>query len=876
MSLTVNGIRKPYIRALRGSKRPAWAPINRILLKVPGMPGAYHEDNEIEPVVIPVKVRLERTEELDLNKVKEDMAAWLVTDRAAEFIFDSEPDRKVYGMVDGSLDLEEFVDTGKGSFNIICPDPYKYSTEEKSISWPELKVFKQDFTGKVAGSTVENPHKASATAVTTLKSPIDPWPEFTQGRYDQITSLNGVTSNYGYSVTSGNIPQHLFSFNLIAAIERRFGAIPAADKVAWLKANIKKLTANWYGKGTNKMNNPNGKTNFAGKVAGSVTANANIAKRGAQSTYATPTSGLVELTGQSEYDKLFSLDGQTQGSGGAPTTHANIGQMMFSFNLIEYIKRKYGYTPTAQWLKENISRITVWHYGNGTGPNGNKLYLTMWREDQAAWYNSPVSHAQGSPTQLGLSTNFANVFVDSNGFYHALVYADASNGTAASAVYTDFVELEVELKPGADKATLSAWSSTGSNWWSPPATYTGTNISRVVISTTQISATPSIAMNFLIDSNGFVHYLANAEPSNGIAASTIETDYIELEIETNVPYLPIVVNNMGTADAKPIFTAMVKAPITHLDIVTEEGYMRIGEPVNIEETPVEREQLILKETLKTTTGWATANDVDGGSIAGTMVSDGETFRAQSYGTGSLWHGPALKKSLPEQIQDFKVDMYASLKTKDVREAGRVELYLRDVNDKVIGKLALKEMLTASDSVHGEARAGGIDGGQFLISTDGATPGVWNQFYGILRLTRIGDRLQAYIAKIDTATGNRHTRWLSKEIIDSQGLFQAKLAQIQIHLGQHGSKAFVQDIGVHEVQVYKINQTTETQIPYIAYPGDIIEIDMIEEDIRINGEARVDLKDFGSSFFALQPGENIITYSNYDVVDLKIDWREPFK
>lgn len=867
-NLSFNGITKPYILSVR-KERPVFAPVKRNYLYIPGMPGAHLESTDTDIRVQPVTVWVDSEGYPSLQKLKEDMAAWLIHSDEKPLIFEDEPDRVCFAAVDGSLNLDEIVTAGVGTINFVSSDPYKYSTEEKSISWPELKVFKQDFVGKVAGSTVENPHvmkRTSSSNGTTLLAPSAF--NFEDPLYSDLSVLDGKTRLSGRT-GSGHMEQHLFSFNLIAAIERHFGAIPAADKVGWLKANIKKLTANWHGKGTNKMSNPTGKTNFVGKVAGSTTANPNIAKRGAQSTYATPTSGLVELTGQSEYDKLLSLDGQTQGSGGAPTTHANIGQMMFSFNLIEYVKRKYGYTPTAQWLKDNVSKLTVWQHGYGTGPNGNKLYLTMWREDQATWYNSPVSHAQGNITQLGLSTNFANIFVDSSGFFHALVYADASNGTAASAVYTDFVELDIELKPGADKANFSNWRADVSQWSSPY--YHGNN------SIHKISmALSDILIPFRIDSAGFVHFLAYAEPSNGIVASTIETDFIELEIETNVPYVPIVVNNKGTADAKPIFTATVKAPITHLDIVTEEGYMRIGEPVNIEETPVEREQLILKETLKTTTGWATANDVDGGSVAGTMVSDGETFRAQSYGTGSLWHGPALKRSLPEQIQDFKVDIYASLKTKDVREAGRLELYFKDINDKTIGKLALKELLTASDSVHGEARAGAIDGGKFLISTEGKRPGVWNQFYGILRLTRIGDRLQAYIAKIDTATGKHHTRWLSDELIDSQGLFQTKLAQIQIHIGQHGTKAFVQDIGVHEVQVFKINQTTGNQIPYIAYPGDIIEIDMIEEDIRINGESRMDLKDFGSSFFALQPGENIITYSNYDVVDLKVDWREPFK
>ncbi|MCM3242684.1 phage tail family protein [Cytobacillus oceanisediminis] len=864
-SFSFNGIKKAFVITEEGRKHQVYN-VKRNLLYIPGLAGALLDSTDQEVKIIQQPITILSDSKSNLRKMEEELSNWLLTDKPVQLIFDEEMDRVYNAVVDGSLDIEDIVSSGRGTITFICPDPYKYSTEEKSISWPELKVFKQDFVGKVAHSTLENPHIFRRTHTNNGQTLFAPSGiTYEDPAYSDLMTLGGGLRTSGRTGV-GHMEQHLMSFNLIAAIERRFGAIPATDKVAWLRANIKKLTANWWGKGTNKMSNPNGKADFAGKVAGSTTENPHkMMFSNSYPTLINPSQFTAEGS-QSHYNDVTTLNGNVFAS--AAGTSGNISQQIYSFNLIEYVKRKYGYTPTVQWLKDNISKLACNWHGYGTGVAGNKAFINLWRGDTSAWYSSPRSHSGSNVTKMVFDTTAIGTFVTNDGFFHVVTYGEPTDGVTNSYLRTDFVELEVELKPGADKATISVWNNDISNWSAWNTNTTNSIVLRAATITTNIPSR--------ITGEGFMHILAHAEPSNGIAPSTIETDFIELEIETNVPYLPIVVNNKGTADAKPIFTAMVKSPITHLDIVTEEGYMRIGEPVNIEETPVEREQLILKEPLKTTTGWATANDVDGGSVAGTMVSDGETFRAQSYGTGSLWHGPALKRSLPEQIQDFKVDMYASLKTKEVREAGRLELYFKDINDKTLGKLALKELLTASDSVHGEARAGSIDGGKFLISTDGATPGVWNQFYGILRFTRIGDRLQAYIAKIDTATGNRHTRWLSKEIIDSQGLFQSKLAQIQIHIGQHGSKAFVQDIGVHEVQVYKINQTTETQIPYIAYPGDIIEIDMVENDIRINGESRMDLKDFGSSFFALQPGENVITYSNYDVVDLKIDWREPFK
>jgi len=336
-----------------------------------------------------------------------------------------------------------------------------------------------------------------------------------------------------------------------------------------------------------------------------------------------------------------------------------------------------------------------------------------------------------------------------------------------------------------------------------------------------------------------------------------------------------IVLNEGTADTYPNFEATVINPITHLDIVAENGYMRIGQPIEADQTPFVKEQLILRDTMATLTGWTSASDVDGGVVAGEMYSDGAaTFRAQSYGTGSQWHGPAVKKSLSEQLQDFQIDVYMTLKTTEVTEAGRVEIYLLDVNNNRIGKLSLKDMLVGADNTMGEIRIGPLQGGHYLIQTHGVRPGLWNNFYGILRLRREGNQLQAYIAMIDTQNGSQHhTRW-NEIYVDVEEKYLTRLAQIQVHIGQYADRHWVRDIGVHEIRVWKINQ--QQGIPYIAQPGDQIIVDHKTNNILINGESRIDLKDFGASYFPLKKGYNFIGYSPADDVDMTIKWRERFK
>ncbi|WP_179864255.1 distal tail protein Dit, partial [Bacillus cereus] len=42
-----------------------------------------------------------------------------------ELIFDDELDRTYLALIDGSIDLEELVNRGKGVITFVCPMPYK-------------------------------------------------------------------------------------------------------------------------------------------------------------------------------------------------------------------------------------------------------------------------------------------------------------------------------------------------------------------------------------------------------------------------------------------------------------------------------------------------------------------------------------------------------------------------------------------------------------------------------------------------------------------------------------------------------------------------------------------------------------------------------
>jgi hypothetical protein len=199
------------------------------------------------------------------------------------------------------------------------------------------------------------------------------------------------------------------------------------------------------------------KANFAGKVSGSTDLVPHTLKGIITTTSLTPSPGGTEVS-QANYNNAFALDGTLATTSRA--TLNDVSQHVFQFDLIRAIEDKYGEIPadgTASkktWLTNNITQISCTWNGYGSGLAGNKAYVAEWIN--GAWNASPASHTNGTVTSLTRNNTVISSVVDSNGFYYALAYADASDGVTASTINTDYVELSITLKTSA----ISAFDST--------------------------------------------------------------------------------------------------------------------------------------------------------------------------------------------------------------------------------------------------------------------------------------------------------------------------------------------------------------------------------------------------------------------------------
>lgn len=114
-----------------------------------------------------------------------------------------------------------------------------------------------NFIGKAVDSTIFNPHYAGSRLTVGLGTPSQSWLEFIQSNYNSLMAIDGAMITHTTSV-NGEQAQQRFSFNLIEHFQRTYGTIPGAataDKVAWLKSNLSKLTFNWWGFGANSVGN---------------------------------------------------------------------------------------------------------------------------------------------------------------------------------------------------------------------------------------------------------------------------------------------------------------------------------------------------------------------------------------------------------------------------------------------------------------------------------------------------------------------------------------------------------------------------------------------------------------------------------------------
>ncbi|MDA2236388.1 phage tail family protein [Bacillus cereus] len=352
-----------------------------------------------------------------------------------------------------------------------------------------------------------------------------------------------------------------------------------------------------------------------------------------------------------------------------------------------------------------------------------------------------------------------------------------------------------------------------------------------------------------------------------------------VEFEMNGRDLIGNVQNKGTVESEPKFTIHVENPSTFIDISRkkeeETQHFRMGYPVSVEERTVEKEQLVMHDEMKTMVGWTqNGPNTDEGENTGTLKSDGDRFVIDNFGAGSKWHGGVARKSLKEPLQDFTIEAIVECWNQNsAHSMGRVEIYLLDVNSDVIAKLTMAEVHLNVASNYGEIRAGKIKEGHHIISTTGDSPWTWNDFFGRLRLTRVGNFWAADIARI--LPGGVYDSESYREYFDVEEKYSKnQLAQVMVHIGGWQEVKRL-NASVNDIKVWKFNKTTTLEAPYIVRKGDVVEIDTADASIKINGKDAIYTKDLFGDFINVEKGANQIEIFPSDIGQVEVTYRERY-
>lgn len=344
------------------------------------------------------------------------------------------------------------------------------------------------------------------------------------------------------------------------------------------------------------------------------------------------------------------------------------------------------------------------------------------------------------------------------------------------------------------------------------------------------------------------------------------------EIQATFPGDAVYLTNDGSAETPPIFQLEATQPSSYALIQNQfDEYMMIGKPVDVESVEVEPRTTILNDAMNSLVGWGTASSgIIDGAVSGTMMADSYRFYTTDYGSGPSWHGPAVIRSISETLTDFTVEVTVELLNTQPSNTGRIELYLVDSANNVVGKLAMKNVDQGSNRNYAEIRIGDSTVHHYLIHEFGGTESTWANFYGILRMSRRGNVWEAYVARIDGDGNHVGRRYVSWE--DRNNQFTRDVASVVAHLGQAGDKSVTTN-RIHHLKVFRLNDVSKQETPYIVDEGDIIELDHENKLIRINGEVRKDLKQFGADYFNLKPGENQLLVFPEDTFNTNMSFRE---
>lgn len=330
----------------------------------------------------------------------------------------------------------------------------------------------------------------------------------------------------------------------------------------------------------------------------------------------------------------------------------------------------------------------------------------------------------------------------------------------------------------------------------------------------------------------------------------------------------------GTSPTKPITEVTLTAPTTFVAISNGEDVNMLGEYVEADKTPYQRNVQVINDAMSTTTGWGATTTQEDGIIAGSIKTEGGSFKPASFGTGAEWHGPALKRPLSTSLQDFRIEVDMSNTGGTTKNVGSVQIALLDAANQIVAKIVVIKSKSADKRTWVHIKAGKKTTGKVVYQGYGPSARwPWEHFSGKIIVERVGNQWFARAARWSQAEGYNSSS--EGRTIDTKLEAAAPITQVQVNFWQHGTKA-VPNMSVENIRVFRVQERPE-EIPYIAEAGDQITFDHVSGRVYKNGLDVTDEVAFISKNFELAPGtQTIVAEPEEGISNTIVRWRNTWR
>ncbi|KZD27478.1 distal tail protein Dit [Bacillus cereus] len=345
--------------------------------------------------------------------------------------------------------------------------------------------------------------------------------------------------------------------------------------------------------------------------------------------------------------------------------------------------------------------------------------------------------------------------------------------------------------------------------------------------------------------------------------------------------------NKGSVEAPALIEMTLKKPSTFLDVWFGEyphnrDYFRIGYPLTVEETTVQERERVMWDEMATPIGWTpVTGQFDDMKGTGTFKSrGGYALYCEDYGKEVGFYGAIAKKNIPGgPLQDFEMEAWMTLKSKNIGEMGRVEVLLLDEASNVVARINMNDLYATAEITRAHMKIGNSgtpNSFRKLVDTSGYYSTTFNQFRGRLRIARRGKVWSVYVAKFIDGT-EKDGASLVERWIDETGnpMTERKIAQVMIAICKWDNHEPVNEIQIDDLKIWKVNKVPSNAQPYIFDTGDKIVIDTEKSLVTINGKNAINIKEIFSNFPVVIRGENRIDIMPPDV-NATISYRERYR